>query len=650
MTLFGQTAVRDGFLYGLGMAVIVPLGVVSVAVTTRYLPPAQYGRLAVLFSIASILTVIMGVGFSTGTMLACYGVGDGGDDDVGDVDGDVDGDTAVQMDGPVATLRERRRLLGSGVLIVTLVSGAVCVAVILLAPVIASQLAGGEQWTSAVRWMAVSAWAGSIWRVVQQVYRMERRAVAWSIANSARPILVVGATVAALVAGGGVAGVLMATALGTVAAILIAIAGSRQYYRFQPRRRDVSVIWSYGLRWVPLHIFRAIQSNVSTILLSLLAPAATVGLFQVANRIAQVPTFFGEGFLYAWVPLERAPIASAAKEHKGTRPFEAQIFLLLIFSTLGLVALVALTADGLVRIAAPAYSGAAALIPILAVAQALDLVYRGIYRATGFPLRRYWFSLLHVVWILPYAGVAALTVQVNPTYGVILAQVVAWVIVDVWMVRLDARGEEPTPFPWRRMALATLIAAGTVAAVDLLPDYPALHVIAATTAIVAFPLLLRATGVMTPYHVAIVRSIVSSVIPRRMKRSEVRDRLAAVPTHEREALVLVGCEGQRLEEAASGLGVAPSIVAARLVRGLRRFAGSPAALPVDAAIGEYVANRGTTLERDLIATHLREQGIDSLELHSLDETMKVLGRPARRGQQTRNGDSASSATPPLSRA
>jgi O-antigen/teichoic acid export membrane protein len=625
MTLFGEVAMRDAAIFGLGMAAIVPLGIVSVAVTTRYLPPAVFGHLAILFAIASTLTVVSAIGFTTGTMLATYG-SEGDEDDGVEVDA---APVAVPGESVAATVAERRRLYTSGVLIVTLVSGVVCGAVGLLAPVIAELVVGGSEWTEATRWMAASAWTGTIWRTVHQIYRLERRPVAWSLVNSTRPILVVAATVAILASGGGVAGVLMATAAGTVGAIAIAILAAPSCYRLEPRRGDAAIIWSYGVRWIPLHLARATQANVSILLLGLLAPAAAVGFFQVANRIAQVPTFFGEGYVFAWVPLERAPIANAAKEHKGERPFEAQVFLLLILCTLGLLVVVTLSADALVRIAPPAYRDAAPLIPLLAAAQALDLVFRGIYRATGFHNRRYWFTILQLVWILPYAGVAVLAVNISPLYGVIAAQVVAWALVCVWMLRLDAGGGSPTPFPWSRMAAATAIAAACVVVVGQLPDDPALHFFAATAAMVACPLLMRATGVITPYHVTIVRTLVRSLLPRRLSRAEARRRLESMPDREREVLVALGFERHSAEMAAERLGASPNLVCARLVRGLRRFAGSPVALPDDAYIGRYLVNGGTTLERDLVAGRLREQGIDFLELHHLDETMKLFRRLRR---------------------
>ncbi|MEX0972450.1 MAG: hypothetical protein WDZ46_04235 [Solirubrobacterales bacterium] len=632
MTLFGEVAMRDATIFGLGMAAIVPLGMVSVAVTTRFLPPAEFGHLAVLFAIASILTVLSAIGFSTGTMLATYGIGDGGDDDMDGVDAEV----AERGEPVAATIAERRRLLGSGVLIVTVVSGLVCAVVALIAPMLADLLVGGSRWTGATRWMAASAWTGTIWRTVHQVYRLERRPAAWSIVNSMRPILVVAATVAILFAGGGAEGVLEATALGTAAAVAIAILGTLPCYRLRFRWADVGLIWSYGVRWVPLHLARAAQANVSILLLSFLAPAATVGFYQVANRIGQAPTFFGEGYIFAWVPLERSPIANAAKEHKGTRAFEAQVFLLFILATLGLLVVVTLSADVLVHIAAPAYSSAAALIPILAASQALDLVFRGIYRATGFPNRRYWFTLLLLIWIVPYAGVSALAVSFSPLYGVIVAQVVAWTIVDGWMLYLDARNEEPTPFPWRRMGLATVVAAACIGIVGQLPGSPAVHLGGAVVAVIVCPILMRLMGVITPYHMTIVRTLLRSLLPRRISRKEARRRLASVPARERDALLLVGPEKLSVEDAASRLQVPPDLVSARLVRGLRHIAGAPGALPVDASIGHYVANRGTTLERDLVAGHLREQGIDFLELHHLDKTMKVVERAGPRRSRRRS--------------
>jgi hypothetical protein len=110
-------------------------------------------------------------------------------------------------------------------------------------------------------------------------------------------------------------------------------------------------------------------------------------------------------------------------------------------------------------------------------------------------------------------------------------------------------------------------------------------------------------------------------------RAEARERLATIPDHERQALLLIAAERRDPDEAAAALGVSRPIVLARTVRGLRALVGETAsATPLDYEIGEYVINRGPTIERDVLAARLRAEGIDPLELHLLDDAAGLARR------------------------
>src|SRR4051794_38596809 len=88
MRLYGQSMTRAGGVFAIGIAAIVPFGIVSLGVTTRYLSPSEFGQLTMLFTVASVLTVLCGLGFFQGTFMSTYGIsdddGDGGGDLVDD--------------------------------------------------------------------------------------------------------------------------------------------------------------------------------------------------------------------------------------------------------------------------------------------------------------------------------------------------------------------------------------------------------------------------------------------------------------------------------------------------------------------------------------------------------------------------------------
>jgi len=627
MALYGQTMTRVGAIFALGLVSVVPFGVLSIAITTRFLDPGEFGQMALLFAIASVITMFCGVGFVQGTMIAVYGISDDADD------GGDDGFDLTLEEGQASEIEarseEQKRLLGSGLLIVTVTTTILCLLVAAIGTGVALAVFGGDWWIS-ILLMVASAWAGGLWRMMHQVPRMERQAVRWAWLQWVRPALVVAGSLAALAAGLGIDGVLMATAVGTLLATGVAYFVSRRSFRFDPRREDIAVIWRAGRAWVPLIFAVALQTNVSVLLLGILATPASVGLFQVATRIAQFPIYFADGFVTAWPAMERSPISLAAKEHKGVREYSAAVFTLLALTTLGLLVAICFAADTLIRIAAPAYREAAALIPIVAAAGAAHVAFRGVFRATGSAYRRYWYTFLHLVWIVPYTAVAALLIPLGASYGVAIAQLAAGIFIAVCFVLVDRRSANPTPFEWRRLGLAFLVAVLCVGAVQLSPLEGPARAAASLAAFVAFPLLLLAAGAVPASEIPTVRAIFGSLLPSRGSRAEARRRLEQMPEHERQALLLLAVQRCKPEEAAVWLRVSEPVALARMVRGLRGLAGEDAiATPYDHEIGRYVLSQGATIERDVLAGHLRSVGVNPLDLHLLDDAAGLANRMRR---------------------
>jgi O-antigen/teichoic acid export membrane protein len=622
MTMYGETVTRAGTIFAIGMLALLPFGMVSLAITTRYLDPTDYGHLAVLFAISSILAQFAGLGLGAGAFYFSYRA-------TGDDDGDGDGVDDVVLDEDLgettATAAERMRMLGSGIMAVLVSNTIICGAVALLGAPIAALIFGLSP--SSLAWAAASAGASGVYRTVHQIPRMERKPVAWAVIAWLRPGLVVAGTVAALAAGLGVNGVLMATAAGTLLTIVGCLIVYRGHYRLDWHRGDLKKLWSRGRRMLLFHLGYAIQGNASILLLGILAAPASVALFTVATRIAQIPTYFGEGLLLGWPALQWSQIGIAAKERKGQLQYQALFFTLFALCTLGLLVAVSLLADTLIYIAAPEYQSAADLIPIVAVSMAAAAMFRGVYRATRFRRKRFWFMLLHVVWVLPFGATAALLVGWSETYGVAIAQVVAGVVVAVCLVLLDRRAGDPTPFQWKRLAIATALGGACVAAVQLSATGGALHAALSVVALALFPILVLATGAVRRGQVGIVRSIVASVLPRRLRKREMRRRLVSMPETEREALLLVACEHREPEAAAASLGVTEPVVSARLTRGLRHFAnGDTNATPIDHLIGEYVTHPGGAIERDTFASTLHSSGVDPLQLHLLEDALDRVSR------------------------
>ena len=404
MTVAGQAITRAGSLYSIGVASVVPfalrepgghdevsgdrgLWAARDPVRDRVDPddPLRAGRAP---GHADASSIARRMRKATGTATAL------GDDGAAPLDLDPE---QIEL-----SVTEKHRLLGSGLLLIMLSATLWCAPVALLSPIVADVFLGSTSWTSAVLLMTASAWTGGVWRLAHQIWRTEYRPIVWCLFQALRPLLVVSGTIVALASGLGIEGVLISTAAGTMLATLISMFCSRRLFFFRPRLEDAPRIIKAGLPMVPVVIARLIQSNVSILLLALIAPATAVGLFQVASRIAMIPSYFASGFLLGWLPLNRSPIGKAGKQLRGRAGYGGRVFTLLVLILIAVTVVTGLGAGLAIRIAAPSFGDAADLIPIVALGAAMSEVFHAYYRASKFHARRWWYTALLFIWLFPY--------------------------------------------------------------------------------------------------------------------------------------------------------------------------------------------------------------------------------------------------------
>ena len=201
--------------------------------------------------------------------------------------------------------------------------------------------------------------------MILQIFRFDRRVKAYAIMSGVRPALVVGLTVVMLTLHHGVWGVLAATAAGNALSLGVAIFLSRDHYVLAPRAHDLKLILLTGWRYVFVTFALFAHSNADVLVLSQVGSARQLGLYGVARRIAQLPSYVSNGFLLAWPPLERSTIAKANTERMGRPAFAATMFTYLMIVTITMFVAVSLGSDVLVQVAAPSYRHAAKFIPII---------------------------------------------------------------------------------------------------------------------------------------------------------------------------------------------------------------------------------------------------------------------------------------------
>ena len=622
----GRAITRTSGIYALGSAIAVPVGIASLAITTRYLSVGEFGRLAGLFALASLLTFIANLGSLQGTLICVYGAaGEGGEDDEEIVIAD-ELTTPAEHDG--------RRMLGSGVFITVLATGAVSAIALAFVEPIGNGLLRTEDLT-AVRLAILAGATGAIWRLVQQVYRMERRPVAHSVLGTVRPFLVIGLTVYALTRGWGVRGVIGATALGTILASLLAVVSARRYYRLRPRLRDVVDIYRPGLAFAPIVIVSFARSHVDVLLLTQAASPREVGLYSVASRIAQIPIHISSAYLMAWAPLERSPIFRAAVARHGRSGFSGTLFTYL--TLLNLVLLVALTlgADLLIRIAAPRFEPAAVFIPFAAAAFMAYTTFYALFRVCRFPRRRTVFVILSLLALGLYAALSVVLVPRFGAYAIAVTSMIASIGAISGMLVIDKRAGGTVDVPAGRLLGAVGLAAAIVVGAQFGRQLgTTASALLELGGIVLFPVLLVCLRIVRRERLADLRTIAGELVPWAMERESMLRRWPSLSAEEQDAINLLVRDGRPAAAAAKDRDVPEAVLHARLVRALRRLARIGAVTPVDHRVGKYLLSTDPNFERDREAHRLAAMGAAFEDLHQLELAYRSL-RHLRRSRWRR---------------
>ncbi len=205
-----------------------------------------------------------------------------------------------------------------------------------------------------VCWAAVSAAAGSLWRLTVNVFRMERQPARFATFNALRPLFVVGGSVPLVALGlRRIEGALAGTTLGTLAAIAVCIVIARKSYALAFSFADAREIVRRGSMVAVPVIALFVVHNADVLLLSRFAPAHEVGLYRVASRFAAVPSYFAGAFLMAWAPLERGVLFQATYRHVGEDRVRGAILTYYLLAGMTLVVLLDVAAGGLMLLGGP---------------------------------------------------------------------------------------------------------------------------------------------------------------------------------------------------------------------------------------------------------------------------------------------------------
>jgi O-antigen/teichoic acid export membrane protein len=615
LTLMGGRVTRDTAIYVLGTLVVGPFSLISVVVLTRLLDPAAYGELGVLFVTAGALTTLYNTGSLHGTFMWVYGAseGEGGDD--------VDTDSSITS--------TPRRAMATGVVmtlvIVSVGTGVLC----LVAPMIAQRFFHSVHAApSAVRWAAVSAGAGSLWRLTVNVFRMERRAISFGVFNALRPLFVVAGSVPLVALGFGVNGALAGTAIGSLAAASVCVAVAHRSYAFAFSFSDAREITRRGAIVVlPVLCLYTIH-NGDILILSHFAPASELGVYRVASRFAVVPSYFASAFLMAWSPLERGVLFMAAYRDHGQERTRARLLTYYLVAGLTIVLALDVMANGLVLLVGPAYRLAAPLIPLLGLSFVGYGAFIVLVRIFRLPQRHMlWYAISAVLAVALDVAMCMLTIPLLGAYGPAVAEMVGLGSACLlWLVVVKRVEKVASPLDSKSVASIGVIVL-TVTAMQIVgerlwpdgrPEVLALMVLTYVT------LLLR-LRVVPREHLRPLLRLAKHAVVGRVGTHNPTHHLSTLTRERRALLASLLRDRTPLAIVAERVGRSERELRRELVAILREVSqtGSPHE-ELDYELGSYLLSNEPEAHRDLVGRRLVEEGIDPIELLRLDEAHRRL--------------------------
>lgn len=624
LALAGGRLTRDTLIYGLGNVAVGPFSLISVAVLTRVLPPAQYGRLGVLLVFAGFLTVLYNTGSLHGTFMWVYGQSDEGEvpDDVG-------------ATGALAATP--RRAMGTGVVLTLLIVGSGTAIVVIVAAPLAKLLLHSSAYASSVRWVAASAATGALWRLTVNVFRMERRPISFSVLNSVRPLFVIAGSVPLVLMGLGVNGAIAGISLGTLAACGVCIAMARHSYALAFSLDDARRIVRLGARVVVPVTCLYFLHSADIVLLSRFASAHELGLYRVASRFGALPSYFASAFLMAWAPLEAGVLFQSVYKGRGGHEVRSQLLSYYLIAGATLVVLLDVAAGGLVLLAGSSYRSAAPLIPVVGSMFVVYGLFVVLVRAMRTARTIVLYALGSFVAVALDCGLSILLIPWIGAYGAPVGALLGLAAVCVLYVIVVSRLEEVKfPFEWRRLgalAAAVLGAGGVQLTLDSL--WPAGHLVAPALAVVAYVGLVVGLGALAPAEarrlgrllLAAVRNRVGTIDPVEQLGTLDEDelRLLAALERDRTPAVLIATRRRRSQRE-----VLLEYVA--ILRKLCRAGGADG--EHEERIGAYLLSGDPHAQRDRRGRSLIDDGVDPHDLLLLDEAAQRL-RALRAAQWAR---------------
>lgn len=293
----------------------------------------------------------------------------------------------------------------------------------------------------------------------------------------------------------GARGYLLAVCIATgTAAVIYAVVMARSL-RFAIDRRVIWLALAFSLPLVPHGLAGWVLDVSDRVLLERFVPAAAIGLYALGFQFGAITNTVAGSMNSAWVPFVYRRVSESGEDAPASLARLATVFAVVILGV-GL-ALALLGQDVVLLLMAPAYRGAAVIVPWIVC----GYVFAGMYFVPAnflFVAERT--SLIPMVTITAGALNVGLNLWLMPRYGVMAA---AWTTLISYAATLvlawgAAQKVYRVPYEYDRLARAGLVAGILYWGASTAGYGTAGAVIAHVAAAVAFPPLLLVAGVVSP--------------------------------------------------------------------------------------------------------------------------------------------------------
>jgi len=606
-TLAGRIG-RHALLYAVGTALLVAASVATLAVFTRLMPPAEFGKLVVLLVLTAGLSTLFSLATRQGTIGLVFGATE--DDGASLEEEEV-------SEAPEA-VGEKRDMLGTGLLLVAMVALAGTAGAWASATELSRLLFGTPADAEAVRLAAATGGLGACWEILLMVPRFERRPRIVVLFEVARPIVALGVAIPFVSGGAGAEGALTGLLIATAGLTLIVLIYLRRTYRVRFHPRFVPSIIRLGSVFVPLVCMLYVINKGGVLLLPGSVPRSEIGLYGVAVVFGFGIARLAGVFFMAWIPMKRTSLFVAVYKERGHGWMFSTLTTYFV-AAIGLVFVELTAASGaLVAIASPAYSEAEVLIPAVGAAAVAQAGFQLAWRITAFPGKRVALSILTTLAAVLFVGAALVLVPWLGVYGVPVAASAALLMPTVSLLIMNQRGTRAIPFDYRRLAVIAVGAGACVGAHSaLIESAGSARLLLDIGTAVAYPALLVVSRTVRVSEVAtLLRVARDGMAERRRVRGETATSLAGASAEQVQTLRAVA---RHVGRDGSGSPEPGSVVAA-----LRRIAAAGPPTKRDDAIGRYLLSDLSRAERDALARGLWRRGVSPAELDRLEQTLSEL--------------------------